>query len=67
MPRAAARGAGGANDLPPNLAALWQGLYARDMSYREFAAKTGVTQACISQRNGNLLAHAREALAGVAC
>jgi hypothetical protein len=67
MRRAAARGAGGANDLPPNLAALWQVLYARDMSQREFAAKTGVTQACISQRNGRLLAHAREALAGIAC
>jgi RNA polymerase sigma factor (sigma-70 family) len=54
-----------ANDLPPNLAALWQGLYARDMSQREFAAEAGVTQACISQRNGKLIAHARAALTGI--
>lgn len=48
-----------ADSLPPKLAPLWQGLYARDMSQREFAAEAGVSQARISQRNGKFLERAR--------
>jgi len=37
----------------------WDALYARDMSQREFASEIGVSQARISQRNGQLVARAR--------
>jgi RNA polymerase sigma factor (sigma-70 family) len=51
-----------ADALPVNLAPLWHGLYARDMSQREFAAEIGVTQARVSQRNGQFVARARTEL-----
>lgn len=51
-----------AEGLSVKLAPLWDALYARDMSQREFAAEIGVSQARISQRNGQFLAHARTEL-----
>lgn len=51
-----------ADGLPLKLAPLWNALYARDMSQREFAAEIGVSQARISQRNGQFVARARNEL-----
>jgi RNA polymerase sigma factor (sigma-70 family) len=48
-----------ADALPLKFAPLWDALYARDMSQREFAAEIGVSQARISQRNGQFVARAR--------
>jgi RNA polymerase sigma factor (sigma-70 family) len=48
-----------ADGLPLKLAPLWDALYARDISQREFAAEIGVSQARISQRNGQFVARAR--------
>lgn len=51
------------SQLPSKPAALVDALYYRDMSQRDFAAREGVTQARISQRNGELLTAARHDLA----
>lgn len=48
-----------ADGLPLKLAPLWDALYTRDMSQREFAAEIGVSQARISQRNRQFVARAR--------
>ncbi len=55
-----------ADRLPAKLAPIWQSLYSLDLSQREFAAEAGVSQARVSQRNGQLLDLAREALADFA-
>jgi RNA polymerase sigma factor (sigma-70 family) len=51
-----------ADGLPLKLAPLWHALYARDMSQRQFAAEIGVSQARVSQRNGQFVARARTEL-----
>ena len=48
--------------LPPKLATVCHELYFRDRSQRDLAASEGVSQPCISQRNGQLLDLARDAL-----
>ena len=48
-----------ADTLAPPFVKLWQGLYARDLSQREFAVEAGVSQARVSQRNKQFLARAR--------
>lgn len=48
--------------LPSKPAALVEALYFGDLSQREYALLEGVSQPRISQRNGDLLARARQAL-----
>lgn len=55
-----------ADSLPAPLSSLYRGLYGRDMSQRELAAKAGVSQAAVSQRNQRLLQLAEDALARLA-
>ena len=55
-----------ADSLPTALSSLYRGLYGRDMSQRELAAKAGVSQAAVSQRNQRLLQLAENALARLA-
>jgi RNA polymerase sigma factor (sigma-70 family) len=54
------------DSLPAKYASLYQGLYCRNMSQRAFAARTGVSQAAVSQRNKRLLRLAETALAAPA-
>ena len=55
-----------ADKLPAALSSLYNGLYGRDMSQRELAAKSGVSQAAVSQRNQRLLQLAENALGRLA-
>lgn len=55
-----------ANSLPASLSSLYRGLYGREMSQRELAAKAGVSQAAVSQRNRRLLQLAEDALSRLA-
>jgi RNA polymerase sigma factor (sigma-70 family) len=52
--------------LPATLSTLYHGLYAGDLSQREFAAQAGVSQAAVSQRNQRLLHLAEDALSALA-
>lgn len=54
---------GWTDSLPGKYSSLYRGLYSREMSQREFAAKAGVSQAAVSQRNRRLLQMAEHALA----
>lgn len=55
-----------ADSLPASLSSLYRGLYGQEMSQRELAAKAGVSQAAVSQRNQRLLQLGEEALARLA-
>lgn len=55
-----------ADSLPASLSSLYRGLYGREMSQRELAAKAGVSQAAVSQRNRRLLQLAEDALSRLA-
>lgn len=51
--------------LPAKYASLYQGLYDRNLSQRNYAAQAGVSQAAVSQRNKRLLRLGEKALAGL--
>lgn len=51
-----------ADALPPKLAPIWQALYTRDLSQREYALEVGVSQPRISQLHSLILDHARSDL-----
>jgi RNA polymerase sigma factor (sigma-70 family) len=54
------------DSLPAGLSSIFRGLYGADMSQRELAAVTGVSQSAVSQRNRKLLLRGEEALAALA-